>query len=232
MPGKVSSAMDPKENAKRAAAEAAALEVREGMTVGLGTGSTVAHLLPVLARRALDIRCVATSPATEASARAVGLRVDPFDLLEHVDIAVDGADQVAPDLWLVKGGGAAHTREKVVAAAASRFLVIVSDEKLVPALAPPVPVEVLVFGLTSTLRRLGELGPVARREGVLTPDGNAIVDFGGPVGDPEDLSRSLRSVPGVVEHGLFPPTLVSEVLAGRADGTVDRLSGPTEAAAL
>jgi ribose 5-phosphate isomerase A len=214
--------MDPREDEKRAAAQAAAEEVEEGMALGLGTGSTVAHFLPALARRGLKVRCVATSPATEGAARALGLSVQPFDLLDGLDLAVDGADQVAPDLWLVKGRGGAHTREKVVASAASRFVVIVSAHKLVEALGPPVPIEVLRFGLAATLRRLGVVGPVQARNQRLTPDGNVVVDYLGAVGDPAVLSASLDSVPGVVGHGLFPPTLVSEVLVGRSAGQVDR----------
>ncbi len=106
------------------------------------------------------LRCVATSPATEEAARALGLEVEPFSgagALAELDIAIDGADQVAPSGWVVKGGGAAHTREKAVAAAARRFVVIVSSDKLVERLAPPVPLELLEFGLASTLRaaRLG-----------------------------------------------------------------------------
>src|SRR3954469_11792819 len=114
---------------KRAAARAAALLVEPGSTVGLGTGSKVAHLLPALAERDLDVRCVATSVATERAALALGLHVEPFDTLATLDIAVDGTDQVTPDGWLVKGGGGAHVREKVVAAAARRFVVIASSDK-------------------------------------------------------------------------------------------------------
>jgi ribose 5-phosphate isomerase A len=215
--------MDPREDEKRAAAQAAALAVEDGMRLGLGTGSTVAHFLPALARRELDLACVATSPATEQAARALGLQVQPFDVLDRLDLAVDGADQVAPDLWLVKGGGGAHTREKVVAAAADRFLVIVSSDKMVDALHPPVPLEVMRFGLAATTRLLSSLGEVGRRDSDLTPDGNAILDYLGPVGDPARFSADLESIPGVVGHGLFAPSLVSEVLVGRADGTVDRL---------
>ena len=94
------------------------------MVVGLGTGSTVAHLLPALAARGLEIRCVVTSTATEEQARELGIPVEDFDRLDRLDIAIDGADQIAPDGWLVKGGGGAHTREKIVAAAADRFVVI------------------------------------------------------------------------------------------------------------
>ena len=134
------------EGEKRLAAEAAAELVEDGMVVGLGTGSTVAYLLPALAARGLDLRCVATSPATESAARELGLRVETFagaDAPARLDIAIDGADQVDPDGWLVKGGGAAHTREKAVAAAADRFVVIVASDKLVERLAPPIPLELL-----------------------------------------------------------------------------------------
>jgi len=216
--------MDPREDEKRAAAQAAALLVPGGATGGLGSGTTVVHLLAALARRKLDLTCVATSPATEETARTLGLPVQPFDLLDRVDIAVDGADQVDADLWLVKGRGAAHTREKVVAASADRFVVIVSSDKLVDRVGPPVPLEVLRFGLPSTLRRLAELGDAVVREGVpATADGNTIVDFLGKVDDPAALASALAALPGVVEHGLFPPDLVSEVLVGRADGSVERL---------
>ena len=119
---------------KQLAAEAAAELVADGMRVGLGTGSTVAYLLPALARRGLSLRCVATSLATEEAARGLGLAVESFSgagALAQLDIAIDGADQVAPSGWVVKGGGAAHTREKAVAAAAARFVVIVSSDKLV-----------------------------------------------------------------------------------------------------
>ena len=215
--------MDPREDEKRAAAQAAALLVEEDMRLGLGTGSTVAHFLPALARRELDVICVATSQETEQAARALGLQLQPFDVMDRLDLAVDGADQVAPDLWLVKGGGGAHTREKVVASAADRFVVIVSSDKLVEGLGPPVPLEVLRFGLAATLRLLSPLGAVERREGEQTPDGNMIVDYLGRVGDPDRLSAALEAIPGVVGHGLFEPGLVSEVLVGKADGTVDRL---------
>ena len=130
---------DPLDSQKRAAAGLAAELVESGMTVGLGTGSTVAHLLPAIARRRLDIRCVSTSPRTEEAARSLGLSVESFDLVDSIDLAIDGADQVAPDFWLVKGGGAAHTREKLVAASAARFVVIVDSSKTVERLRPPVP---------------------------------------------------------------------------------------------
>jgi len=214
--------MDPREDEKRAAAEAAALEVQNGTTLGLGTGTTVAHFLPALARRRLEVMCVATSHATEDMAHKLGLSLQPFDLLERLDLAVDGADQVAPDLWLVKGGGGAHTREKIVAGAAERFVVIASTDKLVDRLGPPVPVEVLRFGVAATLRRLADIGPVEQREAPPTPDGNPLFDLMVAMDDPRALASELDSIPGVVGHGLFQPEMVSEVIVGRADGTVER----------
>ena len=208
---------------KRNAAEAAAALVEDGMMVGLGTGSTVAALLRALAARGLDIRCVATSPGTEEEARALGLRVERFDgsdAADRLDIAIDGADQVSPSGWLVKGGGAAHTREKVVAAAADRFLVIVSPDKVVESLTPPVPLELLPFGLAATLR---ELKDVRLRDAALSPDGGVLADYLGTIGDPRELSDRLCGTTGVLEHGLFPPSMVSEVLVGRRGG-VDRIA--------
>ena len=147
------------EREKQAAAEAGAALVSEGMRVGLGTGSTIARLLPVLAGRAVnEVVYVATSPETEQAAREHGLDVRPFTSFGRLDLALDGADQIAPTGWLVKGGGGAHTREKVVAAAAERFVVIASSNKLVAALAPPIPLELLPFGLESTLRLLEPVG--------------------------------------------------------------------------
>jgi ribose 5-phosphate isomerase A len=202
---------------KQLAAEAAAELVEDGMRVGLGTGSTVAFLLPALARKGLALRCVATSLATEAAARELGLSVDPFsgvDGLAELDIAIDGADQVAPSGWLVKGGGAAHTREKAVAAAARRFVVIVSSDKLVERLTPPVPLELLEFGLAATLRRIGS---VELRDAPRSPDGGVIADYTGPVDDPAALASRLSETTGVVEHGLFGPDLVSDLVVGRGD---------------
>jgi ribose 5-phosphate isomerase A len=208
------------EREKQAAAAAAAALVEDGMLVGLGTGSTVAYLLEALARRSLHLRCVATSPQTEAAGLGLGLRIEPFEGLDRLDIAIDGADQVAPVCWVVKGGGAAHTREKIVAAAADRFVVIASSDKLVEAVAPPVPLELLAYGLDATLRRLGS---VVLRDVPPSPDGGVIADYVGPVDDPLELSTRLAETPGVVEHGLFPPALVSEVLVAHGD-QVERLA--------
>jgi ribose 5-phosphate isomerase A len=205
------------EREKRLAAEAAAELVEDGMSVGLGTGSTAAYFVTALAERRLDIRCVATSLATEEAARAAGLKVDSFagpDALPTLDIAVDGADQVAPDRWLVKGGGGAHTREKIVAQAAGQFVAIVSSDKLVDAIGAPIPLELLDYGLAAALARLAH---VELRDAPRTPDGGVIADWVGPVESPDDLCRKLEATPGVVEHGLFGPELVSLVLVGRGD---------------
>lgn len=207
---------------KRAAARAAAQLVQEGMRVGLGTGSTVAHLLPALAERGLRLRCVATSVRTAQQARELGLQVEPFEGLDRLDLAIDGADQVAPDGWLVKGGGGAHVREKVVAAAADRFVVIADASKAVSSLEPPVPVELLAFGLPATLRKLE---PCAVREGTpLSPDGGVIADYAGAIGDPAALAARLAATPGVVGHGLFEPALVSDVLIARGEDVEHRIA--------
>jgi ribose 5-phosphate isomerase A len=209
------------EHEKRVAAEASALLVEDGMTVGLGTGSTVAYLLPALAARRLDLVCVATSPHTEELASGLGLHVVPFESIDRLDVAIDGADQIAPDGWLVKGGGAAHTREKLVGAAADRFVIVASSDKVVDCLLPPVPLELLAFGLAGTLRRLGP--DVVLRDVPRTPDGGVIADWLGAFDDPEVLAARLSAEIGVVEHGLFPPSLVSEILIARGDAVERRV---------
>lgn len=207
------------EDEKRAAAEAAAELVVDGSRVGLGTGSTVAYLLAALARRRLDLTCVATSIATEVAGRELGLKIVAFDQLDRLDIAIDGADQIDPAGWIVKGGGGAHTREKIVAAAADRFVVISSSDKLVDALSAPVPLELLSYGLAATLRALA---PVDVRGVPPSPDDGVIADYQGSVDDPDRLAAWLAGTPGVVDHGLFPPGLTSEVLVARGSA-VERI---------
>jgi ribose 5-phosphate isomerase A len=207
------------EEEKRAAAEAAAALVEDGQRVGLGTGSTVAYLLPALAARGLRLRCVATSVHTQRVSQELGLAVEPFEALDALDIAIDGADQVDPDGWLVKGGGGAHTREKIVAAAAARFVVIVSSDKAVERLRPPVPLELLAYGLPATLRALG----AARvRDAPPSPDGGVIADYTGAFGDAAELAGTLSGTPGVVDHGLFPSAMVSDVLIARGTAVEHR----------
>jgi len=207
---------------KLAAARAAAELIEDGMRVGLGTGSTVAQLLPAIADRGCKrLRCVATSPATEQTARALGLVVEGLDEVGELDIAIDGADQIDASGWLVKGGGGAHTREKIVASAARRFVVIASAEKAVLELAPPVPLELVRFGVQRTLLALA---PARLRGDQDSPDGGLIADYLGPVGAPRELAARLSATPGVVEHGLFPPEMVSTVLIA-GEGGVDRRAG-------
>ncbi len=138
----------------------------------------------------------------------------------RIDLVIDGADQVAPSGWLIKGGGAAHTREKALIAAADRFAVIVSSNKLVPRLSPPVPLELLEFGLAATMVRLER---VKLRDVPRSPDGGVIADFLGDFDDPGELALRLSTTVGVVEHGLFEPALVSEVLVARGD-RVERIA--------
>lgn len=197
----------------REAGQEAALLVEPGMRVGLGTGRTVAWFLKALAdRRVADLRCVTTSPETERVAGELGIPVEPFNRLDQLDIAVDGADQVAPDHWAIKGGHGAHLREKIVAAAAERFVVIVSSEKLVEALHPPVPLELRAFGLPATLRSLAQ---AALRPGAPpSPDGGVLADYEGEIGDPAAVAAWLDATPGVAGHGLFSPGLVADVIVG------------------
>jgi ribose 5-phosphate isomerase A len=196
--------------------------VQDHSRVGLGTGSTVAHLLPALAARGLNLRCVATSPATARAARELGLSIHELDELGRLDIAIDGADQIDPRGWLVKGGGGAHTREKIVASAALRFVVIASAEKAVEGLHPPVPLEVLRFGAHTTLSLLDD---AVLRDAPPSPDGNLLAHYLGPVGDPRALAERLSSAPGVVDHGLFAPEMVSDILIAASDGVEHRVIG-------
>jgi ribose 5-phosphate isomerase A len=176
-------------------------------------------LVPALGRRGLAITCVATSPATEELARASGLDVRAFAGIDRLDLAIDGADQVDPAGWLIKGGGGAHTRERIVAAAADRFVVIVSSDKPVQRLHPPVPLELLAFGLAATMHALP--GAVLR-DAAPTPDGGILADYHGDIGDPALLAGRLDAVPGLVSHGLFPPSMVSVVLIARGDDVETR----------
>ena len=207
---------------KAVAARAAAALVEDGMKVGLGTGSTVAHLLTSLAERGLTVRCVSTSPRTEDVARSLGLEVTTLEELGRLDIAIDGADEVDDAGWLIKGGGGAHTREKIVAAAADRFVVMADSTKPVPTFTWPVPLELLEFGLGSTM---GLLGPVELRDLPRSPDGGVLAFWRGDIGDPAATAAFLESVPGVVDHGLFPPSMVSDVIIARGTEVEHRVIG-------
>jgi ribose 5-phosphate isomerase A len=220
--GALSPAQSDDDAQMTAAARAAAALVPDGSVVGLGTGSTVAHLLPVLAERAAGHTFVATSASTEKLAAELGIPIERFDHITHLDVAIDGADEISPEGWLIKGGGGAHVREKIVAANSSRFIVIGSARKEVPRLARALPVEVLVFGASATLQDLRRFGEVVLRSPEVTLNGGLVADVHARLSDPRTLSDQLDSLPGVLGHGLFGPELVDDVIVGREDGVVHR----------
>lgn len=212
---------------KRAAGEAGAALVEPGMVVGLGAGSTAACFIESLARRGLDIRCVAASRASETLAISLSLRMIEPDAVEWIDLTIDGADEIAPGLALIKGGGAALLREKLVWTA-SRCCVVIADEgKRVEHLGRfPLPLEVVPFGAAWTLPRIesaakGAGAPGAARlrmvggEPVRTDQGNLIADLAcGVIADPPRLAAALQAVTGVVEHGLFLGLAERALIAG------------------
>lgn len=226
MPTSPSSAAPDRDALKRAAAEAAAAEVQDGMTVGLGTGSTAAFAIEALIRRARDglrITAIATSERSAAQARAGGIELVGFAGTSRLDLTIDGADQVAlPGLDLIKGMGGALLREKIVADISDRLVIVVDEQKLAPALGLPVPVEVVPFGWEATARRISGLGgrPRLREAGgepFRTDSGNIILDCDfGPIPDPADLDCRLRRLVGVVETGLFIGRTDSVHVAGPA----------------
>jgi ribose 5-phosphate isomerase A len=209
------------EEEKRLAAETAVERIEPDSRVGLGTGTTVAYLLDAIARRGVKARYVATSPHTAEAARSLGITVEEFDVLDELDLAIDGADQISPDGWLVKGRGGAHLREKIVAASARSFVVIADSSKPVAALRAPIPLELRPFGLHATLR---ELGTVTLRDVGPTPDGGVLGDYHGDVARPRELAERFASTPGVSAHGLFAPELVSEIIV--ATGKTVTISTP------
>jgi ribose 5-phosphate isomerase A len=215
-----------REDRKRRAGESAVEAVEDGDVVGLGTGSTAAAAIRALGRAAdagLDVRGIPTSYQSRRLAREVGV---PLTTLEEAapDVAIDGADQVA-DGDLIKGGGAAHAREKLVDGAADRFLVVVDDSKLAATLDAPVPLEVLPDAVPVVERRLealdGEptLRDAGRKDGpVVTDNGNLVIDCDfGAIAGPGALAADLATIPGVLEHGLFVG-MADEVHVGSDDG--------------
>jgi ribose 5-phosphate isomerase A len=224
------------EAGKRAAAARAAAMVADGMRLGLGTGSTAALFVREVAARVraegLRLACVATSEATAALAREEGLTVTALDDLPRLDLTVDGADEVDPSLRLVKGGGGALLREKIVAHASDRMVVIADEGKRVPVLgAFPLPVEVVRFGWTATRRAIlrilsgadvdGRDVVLRERDGApfVTDEGHFILDIAcRRIGDPPALAAALAAVPGVVEHGLFLG-MAERAILGREDGS-------------
>jgi ribose 5-phosphate isomerase A len=216
---------------KQAAGEAAAELVEAGMIVGLGTGSTAAWFVKALAVRGLDIRGVPTSDATADLARELGIPVVGLDDVKRVDLTVDGADEIGPGLSLIKGGGAALLREKLVWEASQRCVVIADAAKQVKALGRfPLPIEVVRFGHIHTGQRLADIAaefdlppPRLRKSDrglVITDGGNLIYDMAsGKIDQPAALGEALKSVTGVVDHGLFLD-LADEALIGTDQGVV------------
>jgi ribose 5-phosphate isomerase A len=216
---------------KREAAARAIDFVRSGMRLGLGTGSTAQHFVQLLAERVragLDVIAVPTSEATRAQAGRLGITLATLDDVPELDLTVDGADEIAPDLTLIKGGGGALLREKIVAAASARMIVIADDSKYVDVLGRfPLPIEITPFGAAATQRavavaaaRAGSAGPAQLRRG---RDGHAFVTDGGHwlldaqlsrIPDAPALASNLAAVPGVMEHGLFIGLAQTAILAG------------------
>ncbi len=215
---------------KRRAGEAAAELAQDGMVLGLGTGSTAAWFVKALAARRLSVRCVCTSKATEALAASLGLPLLDLNDAPPIDLTVDGADQIGPGLALIKGGGAALLREKLVWEASLRCVAIADAAKPAPHLgAFPLPIEVVAFGHLTTRRRIEAVlqacaigaEPVLRlKDGapLATDGGNLIYDVAcGVIPDPAALAAALDRVTGVVEHGLFL-NLADLALVGQDDG--------------
>ncbi len=205
----------PLESGKRRAAEAAFDLVGEGMTLALGTGSTIEAGLGRLAERVrsgLHILCIPSSERTRRAAQRLGLPLAPLDQVDHLDLLIDGADQIAPDLCMIKGRGGAHTREKKLAIIARRRIYVADASKLVARLGnTALPVEVLPFGQAFTLAEIGRLTgseAVLRRDAegraLVSDNGNVLADaWTGPIADPAALQANLKAVCGVVETGLF-----------------------------
>jgi len=216
---------------KRAAAARAVEFVRPGMRIGLGTGSTARHFVDLLGERVragLDVVAVPTSRETESQAAHCGIPLTSLDDVPELDLTVDGADEIAPDLSLIKGGGGALLREKIVAAASARMIVIADRSKLVDALGRyPLPIEVAPFGVTATRLELERTvaarqgpGRLSLRQGkdghaFVTDGGHWIIDAAlGRIDDPRAMAQAISAIPGVMEHGLFIGLAHLAILAG------------------
>jgi len=219
-------------NEKKIVGQAAADLVKDGMVVGLGTGSTTAFAIEALGQKAkqgLNILGIPTSYQSEMLAIDCGIPLTSLAQNPVVDIALDGADQIDKDLFVIKGGGAAHTNEKIVACSAKRFVVLVNQKKVVDVLNHPVPLEIMPNALELVKKVVVELGgnPVlrmaARKDGpVITDNGNFVVDADfGEIRDPVQLGLELSNCVGVVEHGIF--WNVDEVYVGMSDGGIEIL---------
>ena len=220
-------------DAKKIAAERAAAYVTDNMVVGLGTGSTVfhsIHKLGEMVKQGLQIRTVSSSVESEQIARELNIPSVDFSDITAIDLYIDGADEVDENHNLIKGGGGALLREKIIAFNSRRYIVVADESKLVSSLGKfPLPVEVVGFGLSLTLNRIRELGAevVVRKKGgkdFITDNGNLTADCRFiTIADPEQLNQRLHAIPGVVETGIFLKELVSQVVVGYVDGTVQVL---------
>lgn len=208
------------EHEKAVVARAAAALVDDAMTVALGSGSTVALVAAALGGTGSRARFGAASPATALAATTAGLTLVDDASTARYDLAIDGADEVAPDGWAVKGGGGAHTRERILIAASDRFVCVVGAGKLVSRLTWPVPLELQPFALASTLARLP--GAVLR-DAPPTADGGLLADLAVALDDPAAVAARLDATPGVVDHGLFAPDVVRELLIAHGDEVEHRV---------
>ncbi|CRZ34785.1 ribose-5-phosphate isomerase [Herbinix hemicellulosilytica] len=219
-------------NAKKIAAERAVDYIKDGMIVGLGTGSTAYWAIEKIGakvREGLNIKAVATSLRSEEQARKLGIKLIPFSEIDKIDITIDGADEVDQDLNLIKGGGGALLREKIVAAASRQLIIVVDESKMVDKLgAFPLPVEMVKFGYEITVRKLQSLGcePVLRKvdnDTYITDNGNFIVDCHFKrIDNPSELHNKINMIPGVVDNGLFI-NMAAKVIIGYNNGDIKEL---------
>ena len=209
---------DPVKLMKQEVGKAAADRVQSGSVVGLGTGSTTAYTIQFLGDRLKsgelkDIVGIPTSFQAEVLAKQYGIPLTTLDATDHIDIAIDGADEVDPQRNLIKGGGAAHTREKIVDSLASQFIVVVDSSKLVDRLGSsfPVPVEVIPMAIAPVMRAIEKLGGkpelrmgVRKAGPVITDQGNMVIDVRfDTIDNPAELEKTLNNIPGVLENGIF-----------------------------
>lgn len=221
-------------NAKQAAAEHAVNFVKSGMTVGLGTGSTSAFAIEAIGnkiKQGLLIKAVASSVRSEELAKQAGIALIPFSKVEAIDIYIDGADEVDKNLNLIKGGGGALLREKVLAYNSKQFIVIVDESKSVKHLGKYLlPVEIIPFAMELTLKQIQKLGCITKQryqndKPYITDNGNFIIDCDfGKIENVDQLHQSLNSIPGVVENGLFPKQMVTKIIIGYENGEVKMIS--------
>lgn len=217
-------------DAKKLAAEKAVENIEDGMVVGLGTGSTAYWAIKKIGERVkegLNIRAVASSKSSEELALSSGIPIVPFSEIDFIDVTIDGADEVDADLNLIKGGGGALVREKILASNSKKFIVIVDESKLVTKLGRhPLPVEIVPFAASLTLKKLQALNcrlkiRQADNKDFITDNGNLIADCNfEQIQDPAALNAQLNSIPGVVDNGLFNHNMVYKLIVGYGDGTV------------